>query len=293
MRSPITLIWENEDGNERCWAGSRVAIEQGRMQKNKVILLQPMTSYHIVQVRDFDVSQFKDADVTRLVNCYEVTELCEQLRRAARAMSYMGPGEGLFAYCKQGCNRTPVWCIAWLMAKTQRSVESCSDYYTSLRSLTWLAPESWKFLRQNEGAIRTCFHNQDIATGILPSFMTQDYWEETARSKRQRSSNWKLKVGPPPSGPAPPPPSAFGPPPPKAPPAALQHLSKAPPTLVASSKFCTQPKSVSRLNQGASGSASGPVANQSADASSSSNSGNPSNSASGPVLPSDVEQKAK
>ena len=82
----MTLIWEGDGGKERFWAGSKVAILEGKMEENKIMILQPMTSYHIVKVHS--MFQFKYADVTRLVSCDAVAELCMQLRRAASAMGF-------------------------------------------------------------------------------------------------------------------------------------------------------------------------------------------------------------
>jgi hypothetical protein len=48
-----------------------------------------------------------------------VDELIKQILRDDLALRRLEAGAGMFVYCKQGCNRTPVWCISYLMVKQE------------------------------------------------------------------------------------------------------------------------------------------------------------------------------
>lgn len=154
LRWPISLIWESPSGDQRLWAGSIKAFDMDKLQRNKIKILQPVTGKH-VGPPIAKAEHFKFADITRLVNTNAIDELIMQLARADDALLRLAEEEvGIFVYCKQGCNRTPVWCIAFLMAKTGKPLSTCSKHYIDMRSLTWLDVTAMSFLDRNKSQLR-------------------------------------------------------------------------------------------------------------------------------------------
>ena len=180
----MSLIWESPSGDQRLWAGSIKAFDMDKLQRNKIKILQPVTGKH-VGPPIAKAEHFKFADITRLVNTNAIDELIMQLARADDALLRLAEEEvGIFVYCKQGCNRTPVWCIAFLMAKTGRPLSTCSKHYTDMRSLTYLDVKASQFLQTHEGKLRNAFievHPRSLAP--LPVILEEDAWNELAAQR--------------------------------------------------------------------------------------------------------------
>ena len=156
------------------------------MHPNKIKILQPMTAAHIAYVpQGSGVLHLRNADMTRIMSRNAIHELVQQLRRAGNALTRLGPGEGMFVYCKQGCNRTPVWCISFLMAKTGEPLSTCSKHYIDMRSLTWLDFTARSFLTEHESALRGAFNScrPPRLTYPLPMVLEEDSWNKLAQAK--------------------------------------------------------------------------------------------------------------
>jgi len=185
LRWPISLIWESPQGNERLWAGAIVAAELSILRANKIRILQPVTYAHVRKLPEGpSLQQFKVADITRIMNQDAVDELIKQILRNDVALRRLEAGAGMFVYCLQGCNRTPVWCISFLMAKTGKPLSTCSKHYMDMRSLTYLDDTAMSFLQRNEGKLRNAFNvSPPRWTYPLPMILEEDAWNETAAQR--------------------------------------------------------------------------------------------------------------